>query len=116
MKTVIRVSQKTHLYVLMTATLALAGHTAVFSAPADYSPPVANPYPDQLYWGDLHLHSNLSGDAFALGGNKTITPELAYRFARGETITSQFGVKARLARPLDFLLIADHADLLGIFP
>ncbi|MFK7733331.1 MAG: DUF3604 domain-containing protein [Pseudomonadales bacterium] len=81
----------------------------------EYSPPVANQHPTQVFWGDTHLHTNLSADSFTLG-NQRIGPEDAYRFARGETVTSQTGVKAKLARPLDFLMIADHAELLGVFP
>ena len=49
-------------------------------------------------------------------GNQRIGPEQAYRFARGETVVYQGGVKARLARPLDFLMVSDHAGFLGVFP
>jgi hypothetical protein len=61
------------------------------------------------------LHTRLSADAFTMG-NHDMGPEQAYRFARGETVTSQGGIKARLARPLDFLMVADHAEFLGVFP
>ncbi len=40
-------------------------------------------------------------------------PEEAYRFARGEEITAHNGMKAKLTRPLDFLMVADHAEFLG---
>ncbi len=82
---------------------------------ADYSPPVANDYPTRLLWGDTHVHSYLSPDAFTFG-NRSITPEQAFRFARGETVVSQGGLKAKLSRPLDFLLVSDHSEYLGIFP
>jgi Protein of unknown function (DUF3604) len=84
-------------------------------APTPYSPPVANDYPTRLLWGDTHVHSNLSPDAFTFG-NRGVTSEQAFRFARGETVTSQTGLQARLSRPLDFLLVSDHSEFLGIFP
>jgi hypothetical protein len=70
--------------------------------------------PTRLLWGDLHLHSNLSADAFVLE-NRTLGPDAAFRFARGETITSTSGTPARLKQPLDFLAVTDHAEYLGIF-
>jgi hypothetical protein len=41
-------------------------------------------------------------------------PEEAYRFARGETIRASLGVRTKLVRPLDFLVVADHAENLGL--
>lgn len=68
-----------------------------------------------LFWGDLHLHSSYSPDA-SMNGNINIGPEEAYRFASGEAIKGHNGQFARLARPLDFLLLADHAEYLGLLP
>lgn len=68
-------------------------------------------YPDRPYWGDTHLHTDNSIDAFGFGVR--LGPEEALRFARGEEVTATTGAKARLARPLDFLVIADHSDGLG---
>lgn len=65
-------------------------------------------YPQRVYWGDTHLHTSNSPDAFGFGNR--LTPEAALRFARGEEVTSSTGIKAKLARPLDFLVIADHSD------
>ena len=48
-------------------------------------------------------------------GNR-LGPEEAYRFARGETVKSSTGLPARLGRPLDFLVVADHAENLGLAP
>ncbi len=79
-----------------------------------YSPNVDDAYPDNVYWGDTHVHSYLSGDAFALGSR--LTPDDAYRFAKGETVQSTSGQPARLSRPLDFLMVADHAANLGVLP
>lgn len=81
----------------------------------NYSPPTRDNHPTQVFWGDTHLHSNQSPDAFVFG-NQGLTPEDAYRFARGETIMAQSGQPARLARPLDFLMVSDHAEFMGIFP
>ena len=77
-----------------------------------YSPNIDGAYPDNVYWGDTHLHSYLSGDAFALGSR--LTPDDAYRFAKGETVQSTSGQPARLRRPLDFLMVSDHAENLGV--
>ncbi len=68
-------------------------------------------YPERVYWGDTHLHTDNSVDAFGLGAR--IGPEVALRFARGEEVTSSTGLPAQLDRPLDFLVIADHAEALG---
>ncbi len=86
--------------------------TAVFSSAAEFSPWVEDNYPRQVYWGDTHLHSNLSTDAFGFG--VTLGPEEAYRFASGEQITASRGEPARLARPLDFVVLADHAESFGM--
>ena len=64
------------------------------------------------YFGDTHLHTALSPDA-GLAGTKLGLDE-AYRFARGETVTSNSGQKAALKRPLDFLVVADHSENLGL--
>ncbi|MDN3204526.1 DUF3604 domain-containing protein [Algoriphagus sediminis] len=66
-----------------------------------------------VYWGDTHLHTNLSLDA-ALGGN-TLGLDEAYMFAKGEQVTSSTGLSAKLSRPLDFLVAADHSDGMGLF-
>jgi hypothetical protein len=77
-----------------------------------YSPHAGRTYPTRVYFGDTHLHSSNSGDAFLAGDR--LGPEQAYRFARGEEVVSSTGVPAKLARPLDFLVIADHAEGLGL--
>jgi Protein of unknown function (DUF3604) len=65
----------------------------------------------KLLWGDTHLHTSNSIDAFGFGVK--LGPEEALRFARGEEVTSTWGLKAKLDRPLDFLVIADHSGGLG---
>ena len=76
-----------------------------------YSPYAERSFPDKVYWGDTHLHTALSADA-GLFGN-TLGLEDAYRFARGEEVVSATGLPARLGRPLDWLVIADHSDAMG---
>ena len=68
-------------------------------------------YPEKVLWGDTHLHTANSVDAFGFGNR--LSPEQALRFARGEEVTSSTGLNAKLARPLDFLVITDHAEGLG---
>ena len=68
----------------------------------EYSPAVGKNYPDKLLWGDTHLHTNESADAWSIG-NPNLTPSDAFRFARGEEVTSESGVRAKLRVPLDFL-------------
>ncbi len=77
-----------------------------------YSPYTGRNYPTRVYWGDTHLHTSNSGDAFAYGTRTG--PEDAYRFARGEEVEYIPGQSAKLSRPMDFLVIADHAVGLGI--
>lgn len=69
-------------------------------------------YPETVLWGDTHLHTDNSIDAFGFGVR--LGPEDALKFARGDEVTSTTGIKAKLARPLDFLVIADHSDGLGV--
>jgi hypothetical protein len=79
---------------------------------AEYSPYLDQGYPDRVYFGDTHNHTSYSTDAGMMGAR--IGPEEAYRFARGEEVMSSTGVRARLQRPLDFLVVADHSENLGL--
>ncbi len=99
------------------STLALAQELTLtrentVQAQPDYSPFVDQHFPTQVFWGDTHLHTSNSPDAGFLGN--TLGPKEAYRFARGEEVTSSGGLRAKLLRPLDFLVIADHAEYFGI--
>lgn len=77
-----------------------------------YSPYLTETFPNRVFFGDTHLHTAYSADAgLALA---TTTPDDAYRFAKGEEVVSSMGVRARLQRPLDFLVVSDHAENLGI--
>ena len=79
-----------------------------------YSPYAGRGFPSRVFWGDTHLHTDLSMDASAFGNRLGL--DEAYRFARGEEVTTSTGVKAKLSRPLDFLVVADHSDNMGLFP
>lgn len=81
----------------------------------EYSPPLNSPQQTNLYWGDLHVHSNYSPDAFAFG-NSRLTSDEALKFAAGGRVTASNGLDVKLRRPLDFLLVADHAEFIGVFP
>ena len=82
----------------------------VFKKPG-YSPYAGRAFPTRVFWGDTHLHTAVSLDAGAIGC--TLGPEAAYRFARGEEVTTSTGQPAKLSRPLDFLVVSDHAEAFG---
>ena len=94
--------------------LALLGLTCTGQAEeAHYSPYADRNFPTQVFWGDTHLHTNLSMDAGAFGNRLGLDD--AYRFSRGEEVISSSGQQARLARPLDWVVLADHSDGMGVF-
>ena len=78
-----------------------------------YSPYAGRSFPTFPLWGDTHLHTGNSFDAGAFGAR--LTPEDAYRFARGEEITSSTGIPVKLSRPLDWLVVSDHSGNVGFF-
>ncbi|MCH8955276.1 DUF3604 domain-containing protein, partial [candidate division KSB1 bacterium] len=78
----------------------------------EYSPYVEDHYPQNVYFGDTHLHTSWSTDA-GMGG-ATVGPDEAYRVSRGETITAFSGWKVKLIRPLDFVVVSDHSENLGL--
>ncbi len=77
-----------------------------------YSPYAQRAFPSQVFWGETHLHTGLSLDA-GLFGN-TLGHDEAYRLARGEEVVSSTGLPVKLSRPLDWLVITDHSDLMGL--
>ena len=83
------------------------------SKPA-YSPYAGRNFPTRPLFGDQHLHTSFSMDAGAFGAR--LTPRDAYRFARGEEVTSSTGQPVKLSRPLDWLVVSDHSDGFGFFP
>lgn len=82
-------------------------------AQAADSPTPSNPLRN-AYFGDLHVHTRWSFDAFMFG-NRT-TPDDAYRFAKGESILHPSGREMTLPEPLDFQAVTDHGMYLGMLP
>jgi hypothetical protein len=79
-----------------------------------YSPYARREFATGVYFGDTHLHTDISMDAGAFGNRLGLDP--AYQFARGEQVESTRAGPVRLSRPLDFLVVADHSDNMGFFP
>ena len=117
-------TRTTSVLVLLAASLALPATAQDVGTPSPdkaaaaakkiYSPYADRNYPTRPYFGDTHLHTSFSMDAGAFGAR--LTPRDAYRFAMGEQVTSSTGQPVKLARPLDFLVVADHSDNMGFFP
>jgi len=83
------------------------------AVPAEpYSPYVNDHFPTRVFFGDTHLHTSWSTDAGLAGA--TLGPDEAYRVARGEVVKSYSGQQVKLTRPLDFIVVADHAENLGL--
>ena len=96
---------------------AAGGRIAVKASPAVEAPAPAAQAPERnplrnAYFGDFHVHSSWSLDAYVLGGNRD-DPSLAYRFGRGEEVTKADGTVHRLRVPLDFMAVTDHDTWLG---
>jgi hypothetical protein len=77
----------------------------------NFSPYAGRQFPTRVLWGDTHVHTSNSLDARAFG--TILDPEQAYRFARGEEVTTTHGLRVKLSRPLDWLVVADHSDGMG---
>jgi hypothetical protein len=83
-------------------------------AKKSYSPFVDKAYPNRVFWGDTHLHTQNSPDAYLFGVR--LSPDDALRFAKGEQVNATHGLPVKLVRPLDFLVVADHSEYLGLMP
>ena len=86
----------------------------VFPAKPPYSPYAGRNFPTRPLFGDTHLHTSYSFDAGTFGAR--LGPREAFQFARGGEVTSSTGQQVKLSRPLDFLVVADHSDNMGLFP
>ncbi len=89
--------------------------SSAFAQDKAYSPYVGQDFPNRVYFGDTHLHTNISLDAYG-DGNRNLGPREAYGFAKGQETKGHDGKLVRISRPLDFLMVADHAEYLGIVP
>lgn len=90
---------------LFTATVAFATLIGAVAAQEN---------PDHLLWGDTHLHTNRSVDAYFLE-NRSADADTAYRFAKGEPVVHPYHrAKVQIETPLDFLAVTDHAGMLGV--
>lgn len=88
------------------------GPPAAVDVPGETPLPEPNPLRD-AYFGDLHVHTAYSMDAYMVGTRDN--PDEAYRFARGAPMTHASGFEMRLPDPLDFYAVTDHAEFLGMF-
>lgn len=99
---------------LLIALISCGSQRTVAEQSAAYSSYANRTFPDQVFWGDSHLHTSMSMDAGTFGAR--LLPDDAYRFAKGYQLTSTTGVPARLSRPLDWLVVSDHSNNMGFFP
>jgi hypothetical protein len=84
----------------------------VLKKKTEYSPYVNRHFPQRVFFGDTHHHSSFSVDSGMFGN--TLGPDQSYRFARGGEVVSSSGLRVKLIRPLDFLVVSDHAEYLGL--
>jgi hypothetical protein len=80
--------------------------------PAAPALPPPNPE-NNVYFGDVHVHTGWSFDGFT-NGSKT-TPTDAYAWAQGKAITGSGGPEMKIQTPLDFYMVSDHAEYMGVF-
>jgi len=114
------IAANTARYLVLAASLYAAGISSIAAAEGNidaskgqpYSPYANQDLPTKVLFGDVHVHTGLSGDA---GGSGTrLMPSDAYRFARGEQVTSNTGQPVRISQPYDFLAVTDHTDGMGV--
>ncbi len=84
-----------------------------FHAFAAESQPSGDVSPTNAYFGDLHIHTSWSFDAYI--AKVRTTPSDAYRFGMGESIPLATGGTAQMSRPLDFMAVTDHSEFMGMF-
>lgn len=82
------------------------------NANSNYSTYAGEDFPTNVYFGDTHHHAANSGDAF-MGGDR-LSPEKSYKFAKGEEVISSSGQPVKLSRPIEFLVVFNHVEGLGV--
>ena len=100
---------------LITLGSPVAAQDTPFAAPGagtEYSPYPEQTFTNRVLIGDTHLHTSFSADAGLVGA--ILSPDDAFRYAKGENVTSNTGIPARISRPLDWLVVTDHAENLGL--
>jgi len=77
--------------------------------------PAPNPLRN-VYWGDTHLHTSYSPDAYLMR-NHTADPDTAYRYAKGFPVVHPYHrARVQIGTPLDFLVVSDHGEFMGVVP
>ena len=86
---------------------------AFASSAESQPPPVSASHPErEAYFGETHVHTSWSFDAYVFGNTKA-GPEDAYKYALGQPIDHPAGYKVKITRPLDFMAVTDHAEYAG---
>ncbi len=90
--------------------------------PPPVEPPPAKPVAappgsaTQVFWGDTHLHTSYSPDAYLMQ-NRSADPETAYRYAKGYPVIHPYHrARIQIETPLDFLVVSDHGEFMGVLP
>jgi hypothetical protein len=93
------------------AAFALAGLALLPAADAQGQTPAR-----ELFWGDTHLHTSYSPDAYLMR-NQTADPDTAYRYAKGLPVVHPYHrARVQIGTPLDFLVVSDHGEFMGVIP
>jgi hypothetical protein len=94
-----------------TRALALLATALVAAGPAS-----ADTAKRSVYWGDTHLHTSYSPDAFLMQ-NRSADPDTAYRYAKGFPVVHPYHeARIQIGTPLDFLVVSDHGEFMGVVP
>ena len=100
--------------ILLSILALLVGCGSSTSIPWYANSTVLGSEPSQVFWGDTHLHTSYSPDAFFFG-NTTADPDTAYRYAKGLPVVHPYHkARIQIGTPLDFLVVADHAEMMGV--
>ena len=103
-----------HAGILISILTLVAGCGSSASVPWYANSVVLDAEPTRVYWGDTHLHTSYSPDAFFFG-NTTADPDTAYRYAKGLPVIHPYHKgRIQIETPLDFLVVADHAEMMGV--